>query len=99
MLPSHSVYNDYIQKFIGLRTEKEKLNFVNEFIYSANTCQQFINAVDKWVHSDTKLLKDAQRAKLAILISDIEVNVFEGGRDDLNLLLFLEKMAKIITGQ
>ena len=73
------------------------MDFVNDFICEANTCQQFIKAIDKWVHSEGNHLKDWQKAQLAILISEVEFNLFEGGRDDLNLLLFLEKLKIVLA--
>lgn len=78
-----------------LSNEKDRINFVKEIGYSACTCQQIIAAIHKWVIDDSGI-NDEQKAKIVILICDTECNLFEGGRDDLNLLLFFDKLSKIL---
>ena len=78
--------------------EEQKLQFIDDIVYSGCTGQQVIGAVRKWTLED-KQLDDFQKARIAMLVCDTETNLFEGGRDDLNLLLFFEKLTHIIRNK
>lgn len=74
-----------------LESETDKLEFVNNLVLDGYTCQQVIKAVFSWAISQDGLSQICQ-ARIVKLISDTEKSIFEGGRDDLNLLLFFEKL-------
>ena len=81
--------------FLDLATEKAKQTFVDDVILSACTGQQVVAAVHAWAMREQNLA-DVCKAKIALLVCDTETRLIEGGRDDINLLLFFEKLARIM---
>ena len=89
---------EYIQPYLGLKDESHKIAFVDDVVASACTCQQVISAVHRWVLGAQSVSQEA-KARTVMLVCDTECNLFEGGRDDLNLMLFFEKLKVILLGK
>ena len=71
---------------------------MDNIVACACTCQQVISAVHRWALGANNVSENA-KAKTVMLVCDTECNLFEGGRDDLNLMLFFEKLKMILLGK
>ena len=98
MLPCLDVNQTYVKPYLQLRAEKERITFINDLVLEGFTCQQVIKAVYNWANTD-HILSQIKKVRIIKLVSDIEKNVYEGGRDDLNLLLFFDKLRTILTAK
>jgi len=97
-LPCNDVYGQLIHVYLQFRTEKDRLAFINDLVMDGFTCQQVIKAVYTWAMAEINLTQ-IKKVRIVKLVSDIEKNIFEGGRDDLNLILFFDKLKHILTAK
>jgi hypothetical protein len=98
VLPCNDVHGQLLQPYLQLRAERDRLSFINDLVMDGFTCQQIIKAVYSWALNDINLTQ-VKKVRIVKLVSDIEKNVFEGGRDDLNLILFFDKLKQILTAR
>ena len=97
-MPCNDVYGEIIYPYLQFRTEKDRLAFIEDLVLNGYTCQQIIKAVYAWVMSENAH-SQIKKARVVRLVSDIEKNIFEGGRDDINLILFFDKLKLILTAR
>lgn len=95
VLPYTEISQTLITPYLLLGNQEQKTGFIDQIELSGCTCQQVIAGVHKWAINNTNL-KDNKKAAICILTADIESNVMEGGKDSLNLLLYFEKLARIL---
>jgi hypothetical protein len=95
-LPCDDINSTYIRPYIQLRTEKDRIAFINDLVLEGFTCQQVIQAVYKYAMGDHSMAQ-LKKVRIVKLVSDVEKNIFEGGRDDLNLILFFDKLKQILS--
>ena len=79
---------------MALKSEASRIDFVRNLIMDGYTCQQIIMATYNWV-TKTKVIKQLQRAKIVMLVSDCEKNSFEGANEEINLIMFFDSLSNI----
>lgn len=96
MLPCNDFYKEYIEGYVKLKQEPDRINHVMDIINEGYICSQVLIALYNWVHTDNGL-KEIQKIKMVKLCSDIERNIALGGKDDINLIYMFDQIVKILN--
>lgn len=86
---------EFLDLYAGLENERDKERFVDGLIRKGFMCKQVINACYDWV-LNFKDVESFKKSKLIGVISDIDKSTSLGGRDDINLLLFFDRVYDIL---
>ena len=98
ILPCDDFYKDYIEGYVKIKGEADKVDYIMNIICEGYICSQVLTALHKWIHT-AKILSEKQKINMVKLASDIEKNIALGGKDDINLLFMFDQIAKILSNK
>lgn len=95
VIPCEDFKKEFLTPYFKLHKEEEKINFIENLIKEGFMCNQVVFACHDWILKQ-KDIDSFKKAQIITLLSDIDKYISLGSRDDLNLMLFFDKISKIL---